>query len=163
MPVIVHELEYYEAIARQTEAANPPGLADEFTSWVRNGCCIRTVPIPDSTVTRAADPGRGRLNHRNGTGREAAGGTGPMRWNLRLTAAKKGIWKASELQRSLELLRVDRQLVEALTHGPDPLHLAEVFGLDEKTAMRYADSARRLLETSVEPLSAVTASVDDQC
>lgn len=86
-----------------------------------------------------------------------------MRWNLRLTAAKKGIWKASELQRSLELLRVDRQLVEALTHGPDPLHLAEVFGLDEKTAMRYADSARRLLETSVEPLSAVTASVDDQC
>ncbi|MCW8218917.1 MULTISPECIES: hypothetical protein [Streptomyces] len=41
----------------------------------------------------------------------------------------------------LERLRVDRQLEEALTHGPDPLHLAEVFGLDEKTAMRYADSA----------------------
>ncbi|WP_253209485.1 hypothetical protein [Streptomyces niphimycinicus] len=41
-----------------------------------------------------------------------------------------------------ERLRVDRQLEEALTHGPDPLHLAEVFGLDEKTAMRYADSAR---------------------
>ncbi|MCX4672434.1 hypothetical protein OG453_38265 [Streptomyces sp. NBC_01381] len=37
VPVIVHELEYYEAIARQTEAANPPGLADAFTSWVRNG------------------------------------------------------------------------------------------------------------------------------
>lgn len=36
VPVIVHELEYYEAVARQTEAANPPGLADEFTSWVRN-------------------------------------------------------------------------------------------------------------------------------
>ena len=28
-------------------------------------------------------------------------GTGPMRWNLRLTAANSGIWKASELQRSL--------------------------------------------------------------
>ncbi|MEU1107286.1 hypothetical protein ABZ408_41135 [Streptomyces tibetensis] len=39
---------------------------------------------------------------------------------------------------TLERLRVDRQLEEALTHGPDPLHLAEVFGLDEKTAMRYA-------------------------
>jgi hypothetical protein len=38
------------------------------------------------------------------------------------------------------------RLEEALTHGPDPLHLAEVFGLDEKTAMRYADSARALLE-----------------
>ncbi|CAM5391715.1 hypothetical protein SHIRM173S_02652 [Streptomyces hirsutus] len=43
---------------------------------------------------------------------------------------------------TLERLRVDRQLEEALTHRPDLLHLAEVFGLDEKTAMRYADSAR---------------------
>jgi DNA-binding Xre family transcriptional regulator len=42
-----------------------------------------------------------RLGRRDGTGREAAGRTGPMRWNLRLTAANKGIWKASELQRSL--------------------------------------------------------------
>ncbi|MEU6444080.1 hypothetical protein [Streptomyces sp. NPDC047046] len=37
VPVIIHELEYYEASARQTEAGNPPGLAEEFTSWVRNG------------------------------------------------------------------------------------------------------------------------------
>ncbi|MDI5903540.1 hypothetical protein, partial [Streptomyces sp. 12257] len=37
VPVIVHELEYYEGIARRTEAANPPGLADEFTAWVRSG------------------------------------------------------------------------------------------------------------------------------
>jgi hypothetical protein len=37
VPVIVHELEYYEGIARRTEAANPSGLADEFISWVRNG------------------------------------------------------------------------------------------------------------------------------
>jgi hypothetical protein len=51
---------------------------------------------------------------------------------------------------TLERLRVDRQLEEALTHGPDPLHLAEVFGLDEKTAMRYADSARALLEQATE-------------
>lgn len=60
---------------------------------------------------------------------------------------------------TLERLRVDRQLEEALTHGPDPLHLVEVFGLDEKTAMRYADSAMRyadsaraLLERSAERL-----------
>ncbi|MFF8919593.1 hypothetical protein ACF08M_41520 [Streptomyces sp. NPDC015032] len=51
---------------------------------------------------------------------------------------------------TLERLRVDRQLEEPLTHGPDPLHLAEAFGLDEKTAMRYADSARRLLERPIE-------------
>jgi hypothetical protein len=51
---------------------------------------------------------------------------------------------------TLERLRVDRQLEEALTHGRDPLHLAEVFGLDEKTAMCYADSARVLLEQATE-------------
>jgi hypothetical protein len=37
VPVIVHELEYYEGIARRTELANPPGLADDFTAWVRTG------------------------------------------------------------------------------------------------------------------------------
>ncbi|MEV5576374.1 hypothetical protein AB0L06_40625 [Spirillospora sp. NPDC052269] len=37
VPVLVHELEYYEQIALRTEAANPPGLADAFTSWVRTG------------------------------------------------------------------------------------------------------------------------------
>lgn len=36
VPVLVHELEYYEAIAEQTRAANPPGLADDFCSWVRS-------------------------------------------------------------------------------------------------------------------------------
>ncbi|MFB6857416.1 hypothetical protein ACFCWV_33715 [Streptomyces sp. NPDC056341] len=47
-----------------------------------------------------------------------------------------------------ERLRVGRQREEALTHGPDRLRLAEVFGLDEKTAMCYADSARQLLLAS---------------
>ncbi|MFD8966873.1 hypothetical protein ACFV0C_18060 [Streptomyces sp. NPDC059568] len=57
---------------------------------------------------------------------------------------------------TLERLRVDRHLEEAMIQGPDPLHLAKVFGLDEKTAMRYADSARQLLEQSFE------AAVPDQ-
>ncbi|WP_316784862.1 hypothetical protein [Streptomyces sasae] len=43
---------------------------------------------------------------------------------------------------TLERLRVDCQLEEAPTHGADPLHLALVFGIREKTAIRYADSAR---------------------
>lgn len=51
----------------------------------------------------------------------------------------------------------DRQLEEALTHGPDPLHLAVVFGLDEKTALRYATAARQLLET---PIESTTLRVD---
>lgn len=36
VPVLIHELEYYEQIAKQIEAANPPGLADGFASWVRH-------------------------------------------------------------------------------------------------------------------------------
>ena len=50
----------------------------------------------------------------------------------------------------LEALRIDRQLDEALTRGPDPLHLAAVFGIDDTTAIRYADAARRLLITPAE-------------
>ncbi|MET9888518.1 hypothetical protein ABZZ20_36490 [Streptomyces sp. NPDC006430] len=34
--------------------------------------------------------------------------------------------------------------------SPDALHLAEVFGLDEKTAIRYANSARALLDQAAE-------------
>jgi cation transport regulator ChaB len=34
-PVIVHELEYYEEIALQTNVANPPGLTAEFEAWAR--------------------------------------------------------------------------------------------------------------------------------
>ncbi|GHE69881.1 hypothetical protein [Streptomyces capitiformicae] len=51
---------------------------------------------------------------------------------------------------ALERLRVDRQLEEAMVKGPDPLNLAEVFGLDEQTAIRYANSARALLERPLE-------------
>lgn len=35
VPVLIHELEYYEEIARQNEAANPPELVWDFAAWVR--------------------------------------------------------------------------------------------------------------------------------
>ena len=54
------------------------------------------------------------------------------------------------LTATLERLRADRQLEEALTCGADPLHLAAVFGLDDTTAIRYATIARQLLETPAE-------------
>lgn len=63
------------------------------------------------------------------------------------------VWITNNLRgqtATLERLRVDRQLDEALTHGPDPLHLAAVFGLDDKTAIRYAASARQILEPQAE-------------
>jgi len=42
------------------------------------------------------------------------------------------------------------QLEEALAHRADPMPLAVVFGLDEKTALHYASTARQLLETQIE-------------
>jgi hypothetical protein len=51
---------------------------------------------------------------------------------------------------SLERLRMNRQLEGAIAHRADPLHLAAVFGLDPKTALRYANSARQLLATVIE-------------
>lgn len=37
VPVLVHELEYYDAIADQNEHCNPSGIAEEFVLWVRSG------------------------------------------------------------------------------------------------------------------------------
>lgn len=51
---------------------------------------------------------------------------------------------------TLERLRVDRQLEVAPVHGPDSLHLAEVSGQAEKSAIRYAGSARALLAQTAE-------------
>lgn len=49
------------------------------------------------------------------------------------------------LTATLERLRIDRQLEEALACDGDPLHLASVFGIDNSTAIRYAANARQLL------------------
>jgi hypothetical protein len=54
------------------------------------------------------------------------------------------------LTATLERLHVDRQLEEALAHGPDPLHLTAVFGIHDNTAIRYAEAARQILETPAE-------------
>lgn len=34
IPILVHELEYYDQIAMQTRAANPLGVAQEFEAWI---------------------------------------------------------------------------------------------------------------------------------
>ena len=54
------------------------------------------------------------------------------------------------LTATLERLRADRQLEEALTHDADPLHLAAVFGIDDTTAIKYATIARQLLQTAAD-------------
>lgn len=35
IPILIHELEYYDKIAHQTELANPKGVADDFISWIQ--------------------------------------------------------------------------------------------------------------------------------
>jgi hypothetical protein len=81
----------------------------------------------------------------------SANGTGPVSTIYFAKTALRG--QAATLER----LRVDRQLQEALAHGPDPLHLAAVFGLDPKTAIRYAENARQLLQTTIEEQDAFSS------
>ncbi|MDT8913468.1 hypothetical protein [Amycolatopsis sp. PS_44_ISF1] len=54
------------------------------------------------------------------------------------------------LPATLERLRMDRHLDEAIAYRADPRHLTAVFDIDEKTALRYANSARQLLSTALE-------------
>jgi integrase len=56
-----------------------------------------------------------------------------------------------DLPTTLDSIRIDRHLDEALTRGPDPLHLAAVFGVCEATAVKYANAARRLLSEPLPP------------
>jgi hypothetical protein len=51
---------------------------------------------------------------------------------------------------SLEHIRRDRILHEALAAGADPLHLALIFNLDHTNAMAYASAARNLLTSPAE-------------
>lgn len=50
---------------------------------------------------------------------------------------------------SLDQIRRDRILNEALAAGPDPLHLALVFNLSHTTASRYTAIAQRILDEDV--------------
>ncbi|GAA2580046.1 hypothetical protein GCM10010399_07290 [Dactylosporangium fulvum] len=60
---------------------------------------------------------------------------------------------------TLKQISMDRQLEEALNHGPDALHLASLFGIGERTAMRYADAARQLLATPPAPSDRASSSI----
>jgi hypothetical protein len=37
IPLLIHELEYYEEIAEQNRRANPDGIADAFADWILSG------------------------------------------------------------------------------------------------------------------------------
>jgi hypothetical protein len=76
--------------------------------------------------------------------RKSALGTGPVSASYLadyLGRDQRGI--------SLEHIRRDRILAEALATGADPLHLALVFNIDHTNAMAYANAARNLLSSPV--------------
>jgi hypothetical protein len=98
---------------------------------------------PTSSDSASAASGMGKRLVPVTDRRQTALETGPIS-GVSITKALRG--QAA----TLEQLRVDRQLDEALTRGPDPLHLAGIFGLDDKTAIRYANAARHLLESAAE-------------
>jgi integrase len=51
---------------------------------------------------------------------------------------------------SIDRIRADRILHEALTAGPDPLHLSLVFNIHHETALRYSTVAEHLLSDEIE-------------
>jgi hypothetical protein len=51
---------------------------------------------------------------------------------------------------SIDQIHADRILHEALTAGPDPLHLSLVFNIDHATALRYATVAEQILSDELE-------------
>ena len=51
---------------------------------------------------------------------------------------------------ALAVFMADRLLHEALTAGPDPLHLALVFNLSHTAASRYAAITQGLLDDQIE-------------
>ncbi|MFI7669502.1 hypothetical protein [Nocardia sp. NPDC049526] len=70
-------------------------------------------------------------------------GTGPVSHEfVRFTLGPNGF--------SIDRIRADRILHEALTGGPDPLRLSMVFNISHETALRYTTIAEQLLADELE-------------
>ncbi len=78
------------------------------------------------------------LNRHVLVSRQTANGTSPVSaYFLKRQFTLHGV--------SLDRVRADRVLGEALASGADPLHLTAIFDLSETTAVKYATLARQLL------------------
>ena len=113
------------------------------------------MPLASKTASNEAvkfDP-RSRMRNRRATwpgtanrhvliSRISALGTGPVAPDYLDKRQLRGL--------SLERIRRDRILHEALATGADPLHLALGFNIDHTNAMAYANAARNLLSGPAE-------------
>jgi len=121
-------------------ASCPPGsAATSVPGW---WCCPTATPAPAPGRRGATWPDT--TNRHVLITRKSALGTGPVSASYLadyLGRHQRGI--------SLEHIRRDRILAEALATGADPLHLALVFNIDHTNAMAYANAARNLLSGPV--------------
>lgn len=165
-PMTDDEIRCIEQLATQPAQRLAVALAAEHaarTTTIRN-LLLDDVDLPNRRLTllghnqRLGDLTdralRAWLDHRRATwphspnphvliSAKTAHGTGPVgRPFIRFSLGHNGF--------SIDRIRADRILHEALTAGPDPLHLSLVFNLDHSTAMRYATIAEHLLNDELE-------------
>jgi hypothetical protein len=165
-PMTDDEIRAVEGLAVRPEQRLAVALAAEHAA--RSGTIRRLklddVDLPNRRITLAGHDQRlgdltyralrAWLSHRRATwphspnphvliSRRTALGTGPVCHELvRFSLGDSGF--------SIDQIRADRILHEALTAGPDPLRLSLVFTLDHATASRYAAVAEHLLSDELE-------------
>ncbi len=125
-------------LARATQTGNPPSRRISIAGHRQPlGELTRNALLAWLDYRRATWPDT--ANRHVLITRKSALGTGPVSASYLadyLGRHQRGI--------SLEHIRRDRILAEALATGADPLHLALVFNIDHTNAMAYANAARSL-------------------
>ena len=165
-PMTDGEIRAIEDLARRPAERLAVALAAEHAA--RSGAIRRLklddVDLPNRRITLAGHDQRlGDLTHRAMRAwlgyrraawphspnphvlisRRTALGTGPVCHEfVRFSLGDSGF--------SIDQIRADRILHEALTAGPDPLHLSLVFNLDHSTALRYTTVAEQILSDELE-------------
>jgi hypothetical protein len=65
-----------------------------------------------------------------------------MKWNLRWVAAKRDIWRPTDLLAAFREVGFNPSLSKvAAPHTADPVHLSRLFGIHPSTAVKYVNAA----------------------
>ena len=145
-----------QRLAIAWQPCTPPGPRPSASSpWTTSTCPAGASPSPGPSSPSAARP------HRVcwpgwPPARHLAAHHQPARAGHAHKRTGRGPVSADYLDKhrlrgvSLDHIRRDRILLEALATGADPLHLSLVFNIDHTNAMAYANAARNLLTSPAE-------------